>query len=124
MGFVQRVRDLNCVLERLVERQRTLLQAPAQRLPFQVLHHQEVNPAVVADVVKDADVRVLQRRDRARFPLEPLLELRIVADVLRKDLQGDGTVQARVSGFVHLAHTAGADGGKDFVRSETGAWTE
>ena len=61
-----------------------------QRLAFQVLHHQEVDAVLVADVVQRADVRMVQRGDGLRFALEALLHL----GVLRKC--GGSTLMATV----------------------------
>ncbi len=62
-------------LERLIERQRALLQPLGQRVALQVLHDQEVDPVLGADVVQRADVRVVQAGDGLRLTLEPLLEV-------------------------------------------------
>ena len=51
MGCGECVGDLNPNLQRLVERQRTFLQSLFQRLAFQVLHDQEVDPVLATDVV-------------------------------------------------------------------------
>ena len=40
---VRRIRDLDSDLERLIERQRALLQPLGQRLPVEILHDQEVH---------------------------------------------------------------------------------
>ena len=40
------------------------------------------------------------------------------------ELDGDGTVEARVAGFPPLTHTARADGRKQFVRANSVAGTE
>src|SRR5438093_7940981 len=61
MRLVQRVSDLNRVLKGLVERQGPLPEALGQRLAFQVLHHQEVDAVLAADIVNKADVRMAQR---------------------------------------------------------------
>ena len=43
------------------------------------------------------------------------------SDKLGQHLDGDGAVEARVGGFVDLAHAARAKGGLDLVRAERGA---
>ena len=42
-----------------------------ERLALHVLHHQEVDVVLVADVEERADVGMAQRRDRPRLPSEP-----------------------------------------------------
>ena len=63
---IQRIGNLDGVLQRLIERQR-----PFERLALDVLHHQVVR----ADVVELADVGMIQRGDRARLALEAFAEL-------------------------------------------------
>ena len=51
--------------------------------------------------------------DRAGFALEALAHLRAGRDGLLDDLQRDQALQARVAGFVDLAHAAGANRRQD-----------
>ena len=64
--FFERRGDLNRQTDRVVRGQRAL-----ERLALDVLEHQVVRP----DVVDLADVRMIERGDRARFLLEPLAVL-------------------------------------------------
>jgi len=41
-----------------------------ERLSFQVLHDEEVDPVLTTDVVERADVRMVPRGDRTRFTVE------------------------------------------------------
>ena len=90
-------------------------------LAFQILHDQEVDPVLLADVMERADVRMVQARDRLGFPLEPLAEIGIVGHMRQEHLDGDGAVQAGVGGLVDLAHAPSAEGRLDFVGAERGA---
>ena len=74
MRLVERVGDLNREGQRLIERQRAFRQSLRERLAFEVLHDQIVDAVLVADVVKRADVRMVERSDRFGFALEPLAE--------------------------------------------------
>ena len=107
----ERVGNLNPDLQRLVERQRTLLQPLFERLALQVLHDQEVDPVLAADVVHGADVRMTEGGERLGLALEPLLQVRVGGDVLGKDFDGDRAVQARVGRLVDLAHPARTERG-------------
>ena len=80
--LVQRVRDLDRHLQRLIQRQRAFFQPLGQRVALQVLHDQEVDPVLLPDVVERADVRVVQAGDGLRLALEPLLEVGVGGDVL------------------------------------------
>ena len=66
-------------------------------------------------------MRVIELRDRARFTVEALAELRITGECLRQDLDRDGAIQPRVAGFVDLAHAAGAERREDFIGAEARA---
>jgi len=52
---------------------------------------------------------MIQRGDRAGFPLEALIEL------LGADLDGHGAVEARVARCVDFAHASGAERREDLV---------
>ncbi len=90
--LIQRIRDLDGDLERLIERQRALFQPLGQRLPFEILHDEEVDAVLAANVEDRADVGVRQRRDRLGLALEPLFQIRVGGDVLGEHLDGDGAV--------------------------------
>ncbi len=121
---VERIRDLAGALERLGKRQRPAGEPVGQRLAVEPLHDEEVDAVLVADVVQGADVRVVQRRDGARLTLEARAPLRRGRRLLAQDLDGDGTIEPRVPGVVHLSHAAGAQRPDDLVRSEAGAWDQ
>ena len=79
-----------------------------QRAAVEELHDQVVRP----DVVELADVRVIERRNGARFALEA------VAEFGGRLLDGDEPVQPRVTRFVHRAHSASPERFEDVVRAE------
>ena len=56
--------------------------ARRQRLAFEMLHHQEVDALVAADVVQRADVGMIQRRDGPRLALEPIAGSPVVGHTL------------------------------------------
>ena len=116
--FRQRLGDFDRVAKHLVERQAAARQPRRQRLAFEKLHHQEVDAVLMADVVQVADVRVIQRGDRARLALEALSGARIGDAMRRDDLDGDRAIQPGVAGAVDLAHPAGVEGRADFVWPE------
>ncbi len=59
----------------LVEWQCALLQPLRQRLAVEILHDQEVDPVLGADVVERADMRMVQGGDRSGLALKPLLQI-------------------------------------------------
>ena len=118
---VERVRDLTCVLKGLGERQRAALQPSRQRLTFEVLHHEERQPLVLAYVIQRADMRVVDLRDRSGFAVESFAKLAVGRQRLWKDLDRDRPIQPRVSCPIHFAHAAGANGGLNLIGTESGA---
>jgi hypothetical protein len=75
----------------------------------------------VADVVEDADVRMLQPRDDFRLGLELLPACRFRDPVFGQDLNGDSAVDPAVTRGVVLARATGASGRLDLVRPELSA---
>src|SRR5215471_14228592 len=73
-----------------------------------MLHDEIIGP----DVVKRADIRIIQRRNGSGFAIEALAELFL------GNLYGDDTIQPCVTSLVHLAHTAGANGVEELIRSQ------
>ena len=104
MGRVQRLGDLDGALERLLQRQRPLLQPLGEGLALQVLHHQVVDTVFLAHVVERADVGVGQTGNGLGLPLEALPENGVGGKLGGEDLQGDGAVQAGVLRPVDFAH--------------------
>jgi len=86
-----------------------------QSLPFQVLHDDEGLAFVIADVVNDTDVGMVQRRCSTGFPLEPLQCLAILGKLLKQELQGHIAAQAGVLSLVDHTHSTAAQFLCDFV---------
>ena len=57
-------------LQRLVERQRTLLEQRGQRVTLEMRHHEVVCAVDAADIVDAADVRMVERCDCPSLALE------------------------------------------------------
>jgi len=87
-------------------------------LTLEIFEHEEVDTALVADVVERADVRVIERRDRARLAVEALAQLRICGEGLGQHLDGDRPIEPRIARPIDLAHPAGADGADYFIGTE------
>ena len=86
MCLVQPVRDLNAVLQSLVEWERAFLQSLRERLSLDVLHDDEIDTVLLADIVERADVRVIELRDRLGLTLEACLALWALGEVLGRTL--------------------------------------
>jgi hypothetical protein len=75
-------------------------------------------PSFAPDVVKHADMGMIQRRDGPRLPLEPRPQILARGDVRREHLDRDRSVEPRVASFVDFAHAARAERGEDLVGTE------
>ena len=104
--FLERIADLHAALQRLFQGQRPFLQPRFQSLALHILHHQVGGPILAAHVVQHANVRMIQGRNDAGFPLEALPGLGIVRKMRGQDLDGDGALQTRVAGAIHFSHAA------------------
>src|SRR5690348_7803039 len=106
---VERVCDLNREVQQNVIRQRTAANAVAQRLTFEQFHYEKALPVLFADIVQDADSRMVQSRNRTCLAMETTERQRILSQILRKEFQRNHAAKARVFRSVHVAHAAAAE---------------
>jgi len=92
----------------LLDRQGAFHEALGESLPFEILHDQEGGAVVGADVVKRADVRVLERGNGFGFALHALFQFRVGGKMRRQNLDRDRAVEAGILGTIHLSHASGA----------------
>jgi hypothetical protein len=103
MRGIESIQDLRRVLHGFFERQWTF-----ERRAFDELHDQVVG----ADVVKLADMGMVQGRDGSGFVFEAFGELSL------RNFDGDDAIKACVARSINLAHTTCAYRRKNFVRAE------
>ena len=101
--LLERARDLDGQPQRVRGRD-----GAAEWLSFDVLQHQIVG----SDVVDLADVRMVQRGNRAGLVLEPIVVLS------GQPLHGDDAIEPGVARLPDFAHAPGAEQGEDFVWAE------
>jgi hypothetical protein len=124
------VRDFRANLKNLIKRQCPLRQAIGQSLAFEVFHDQKVGAVLRADVVKCADIRVLERGNSFGLALHALLQFRVRGKMRRQNLDGNGAVEPGVLGPIHLTHATRAERRFDFVgaksraRGQSHAWAQ
>ena len=106
---IERIANLRRILQRLIERQ-----GPFQRCALDVLHHEVIWP----DVIKRADVRMIERRNCLGLALEALGKLGTGC------LDRDKPVKACVAALVYLSHATCPDRREDFVRAEGGTGSQ
>jgi len=81
-------------------------------LPLEQLHREEWRAVVMADLENLADVRVRERRSRARLANEAVLRS---GAGIAQDLDRDGAIEALVARLEHAPHAAFADLAHDAV---------
>jgi hypothetical protein len=99
----QRVQNLHSVSQSLFLRQRPFPEALGERFSFQILHHQEIDSVLPPNVVHTADVRMFQAGDGSGLAFETVAGFGPIGKVGRQNLNGDGTVEARVLRVVNLS---------------------
>jgi len=77
-------------------------------------------PASKVEPVERRDVRVVQRCQELRFPLEASEPLFVTGELFGQDFDGDVALQLRIDGTVDLTHPTNPDGLGDLVVSQTG----
>ena len=112
MRFFEAPGNLDGELERLRQRQRIASQHLLQGAALQQLHHQIRLAVLLADIVDSADIRVVQRRRRARLAQKTLVRCltgRTRAQIgFGEDFDRDLAVEACIARPVHHAHPATA----------------
>ena len=121
---LERLRDLSCDEECLVDRDRAFRNAVSQRGALDQFHDEPSHTIALLEAVDDRDVGMIQRREDFGFALEPHQPLGVCRNGLRQDLDRDLPFQVRVSSAIHLTHAAHSDLGGDFIRAEAGASSE
>ena len=113
------LRDLPGDGERFVERNRSVCNAIRERRPFHELEDQGPDAVSFFESVDRGDVRMIERREHACFPLESREAIRIVRESIRQDFERHVAAELSVVGALDFAHAARADRGLHFVRAET-----
>jgi hypothetical protein len=107
-GF-QRIGNLPSDAERFIQWDRSGLDLVSERRSFDYLHHQVVG----SDVVKRADVEMIERRGSSSLALETFIEF------FGGNLDGYVAPEPRISGAIDLAHPASTEKVDDLVWSKT-----
>ena len=118
VSSLKRLRDLFRDRQRLIERNGTPRDAIRERRSFDEFQHKCLGAVRIFEPVDRRNVRMIQRREDLRFTLEARESFRIVGDYRQQDFDRDLSMQLRVAGTVHGAHSPGAERGRDLVRAE------
>ena len=79
------------------------------------------SPSRILEPVDRCDIRMVERGQRLGLTFETRQAVRIVADALGQDFQGDVAIQAKVPRPVDLAHSPFAKKAGHFVAADAGA---
>ena len=116
---LERRRNARGIAQRVAHRHRAPEKPLLERLAFDELENQERRVFAFDDVIKCADVRMIDLRDEPRFPFEAGETIRIGGERDREHLDGDLPPQASVARPIDLAHRAVAKQADDFIRADS-----
>ena len=115
VGRLEGVCQLGADLQQSLDRQGPVRDEVLQGLALHPLHHQERTTVVLSDVVKDAEVRVIEGRGRPGLALESLQRLGSRRRLFGQELQRHVPPEARVFRLVHDPHPAATQLRQDAV---------
>ena len=114
----QAVGDLPRDGNRVVYWDRTAAETYCEVLAGHQFHHER--DGRVGQPVDLRDIRMIERRERRGFALEPREPIGIAGEEVRQDLERDVALQPRIARAVDLAHAAGANRVQHFVGPDHG----
>ena len=109
MSGLKRIGDVDAEVDELMDIERTVGQAVAQRASLEQLHDDERMAVDFADVVDGADAAVIQGRGGASLGVQPAYRVRLVSQIVGQELESDRTSEPDVLGAVDDTHAAGTD---------------
>jgi hypothetical protein len=115
---IQRIRHLNGQVQKVVKVKRARRDLVFESRTLQVLHHQEWPALVPVDIVKRADVGMVQGGDGARLSLEALHRGAVSRQRFRQKLHRHRAAQAGIFGLIDDTHPAAAQHGDDPVMGD------
>ena len=118
MRRVQRAGHLHANLQKFVYVHRTARDAVLQRLPFEILHHEEGVALLLTDIVDGADIRMVQGGSSASLAAEALQRLGIARRSLRQKLQRHSPAKPHVLSLVDDSHPAASKFFEDAVMGD------
>jgi hypothetical protein len=98
--------------------------ALGERLAFDQFEDECVGLPAVLEPINRRNVWVVERRQHLRLAREACDALGIEGNWVGDDLQRDVAIQLGIARAIHLAHAAGAEGGDNLIRAESGAGGE
>ncbi len=109
MSCVQRIGNLDGETDQHIGLYRNPSDAMLQRQAVEKLHGDECLAVLLADVIKSADVGMIQRGGGLGLALKAGERLRVAGQVFGKEFQRDETMQPGVLPLIDHAHTAATE---------------
>ena len=116
--LVKCISNLNRTSQKIGCWNRSFFKNLGERLPFEVFHHEVVDPTFMTNVVQGADIGMIQARDSAGLSVKSLPEIRIRRQMRGHYLNGYGSVKARVFRLIDFPHPASPSRGNYLVRTQ------
>ena len=107
--------DIDGEYQQTLQLERPPLDAVLQGVAFEELHCDIGSAVLVANVVEDADVRVIQSGSSPSLLLKTAGSSRVVSDVVVQEFERDKAAEADVFGLVNHTHAAAAQFLQDAV---------
>ena len=120
----ERFGDLSRDGQCLIERDGTARDPLRKVLTFDQFKNEGRDAIHFFQAVDVRDVGVIERGEDMSFATETCEPIRIAGDTGQQHLDRHVPVQLRVPCAIHLAHTAGAECGDNFVRPKPGAGSQ
>src|SRR6267154_2641622 len=92
-----------------------------QSLTVEILHYDEALPVVFANFVDGADVGMIERGGSASFAAEAFQCMRVLRQIVRKELQRNKTPEFGVLGLIYHAHSTATELFDDAVMRNSAA---
>ena len=109
VGSRERLRHLLPQVRHLVGRERAAVQYPVQRFPLDILHDDEIEAALAAELMDLGDVGITERGSEPRLVEEHAPTVLVAGDIGRQHLDRDDSTEDHVLGLPHHTHSALAD---------------
>ena len=116
---VESIGNLDRQVQQLGQGQAALADALPERRSVEKLHRDEAPALRLTHFVDHANVGMIERGSRPRFPAEPFQHRRVLRDQLRQKLERDHPPQLGVFGLVNHTHPAAAQLFDDPVMRES-----
>ena len=98
---------------------RDIREGVRERLPVHELENQEPDAFGFLEAVDRADVRMIQRGEHPRLPLEAREPLGVARERVRQELDRDIALELRVARAVHLTHAARTEQGLHLIHTKS-----